>query len=195
VNQQALITALQHNDPDALAQVFAAYSNKLYRLALSLLHDEQQADGVVQNTFMALITHIDTFEGRANLGTWLYRVAYNDCLQRLRKIRPELALDDMADEGDMDTLPACLINWQEVPEAIASSHEALGEMERAINSLKPEMRVVFTLRDIEELSTHETAAILGISEALVKVRLHRARLKLREQLARYYEDYARREQS
>ena len=190
MTQQALIAALRANDPAALAQLFELYADKLYRLAVSLLHDEQQADGVVQNTFMALITHIDTFEGRAALGTWLYRVAYNESMMRLRRTRPQVELDEMDDESEL--MPTCLIDWQAVPEAIADSHEAQHEMTRAIGTLKPELRAVFTLRDIEELSTRETAEILGISEALVKVRLHRARLALRERLATYFEEYARR---
>jgi RNA polymerase sigma-70 factor (ECF subfamily) len=190
LDEQALITALRQRDPAALAQTFERYADRLYRLAVGLLHDEQQADGVVQNTFLALITHIDSFEGRSGIGTWLYRVAYNECMQRLRRSRPQLELDDLA--HDDEVTPACLIDWRDLPEEAATSHEGQAEMAQAIASLKPEMRAVFLLRDIEELSTQETAAILSISESLVKVRLHRARLALREQLAAYFEEYARR---
>lgn len=188
MDEQDLITGLKQRDPDALAALFQQNADKLYRLAVSLLHDDQQADGVVQDTFMRLITHINSFEGRSNVSTWLYRVAYNECLLRLRRARPAVELDSMDEEGEM--MPTALISWDEVPDEIASSREAQAVMERAINNLKPELRAVFTLRDVEELTTRETADSLGISETLVKVRLHRARLALREQLAAYFEERA-----
>lgn len=185
-NEQALITALKHRDPAALSALFETYADKIYRLAAGMLRDDVQADGVVQNTFLTLIEKVDTFEGRANIGTWLYRVAYNECLMRLRR-KPDADLDE-ADEADV--MPGHFTDWTTLPEALISSAEAAAEMERAIARLKPELRAVFTLRDVEELSTAETARALGISEALVKVRLHRARLALREQLAAYFDDRA-----
>jgi RNA polymerase sigma-70 factor, ECF subfamily len=187
LSEQALINALKAGDTDALATVFERHSNQIYRLAVSLLHDEQQADGVVQNTFLALIKHIHTFEARSKLGTWLYRVAYNDCMMRLRQNKPQLDIDDLL---DADIMPACILDWNTLPEATISSHEAIEQMDRAIQDLSPPLRAVFTLRDIEELSTRETADILDISESAVKVRLHRARLALREALASYFEEYA-----
>jgi RNA polymerase sigma-70 factor (ECF subfamily) len=151
-----------------------------------VLHDEQQADGVVQNTFLSLIHHIDDFEGRSGIGTWLYRVAYNECMMRTRQAKPQVELDD-SDE----MMPGSFIDWSSVPEDVVSSHEAAEQMERAIAHLKPDLRIVFTLRDVEELSTAETAEILGLTESAVKVRLHRARLALREQLATYFEKRVR----
>jgi RNA polymerase sigma-70 factor (ECF subfamily) len=180
--------ALRRRESDALSSVFEQNADRLYRLAVSLLHDEQQADGVVQNTFLALIEHIDQFEGRASISTWLYRVAYNDCLQRVRRAKPEV---DLLDEDEAPMMPACFVDWQNVPEAVIGGEEASGEMERAINRLKPELRAVFLLRDVEELSTDETAQALGITPGAVKVRLHRARLALREMLATYFAEWVR----
>lgn len=154
----------------------------MYRLALRILHDEQQADGVVQNTFLSLIKHIDTFEERANLSTWLYRVAYNECMGRIRRAKPEVSMDD-------DLMPAHFVDWETIPDAVFSSQETHSQIQQAIESLPQTLKVVFTLRDIEELSTAETAHILDITESAVKVRLHRARLMLRERLAIYFEDY------
>ena len=185
MTEQTLVAALKRRDKAALSEVFERYSHKIYRLALSLLHDEQQADGVVQDTFLKLIEKIDSFEGRSSIGTWLYRVAYNEAMMRLRKAKPQLDLDDV---GDNDLMPACMVNWRELPEQVLSSHEAIEQMDRAIASLSPGLRTVFTLRDVEELSTRETANILDISESAVKVRLHRARLALRESLAAYFEE-------
>lgn len=178
-----LIDALKRREPDALATLFEQYADKIYRLALSLLHDEQQADGVVQNTFLALITHAADFEGRSSIGTWLYRVGYNDCLMRVRKQRPQVELDAL---DEPEAMPTQFVDWAAVPEQIIESDEASTEMERAIQALKPDLRSVFILRDIEELSTADVAQILNLTEANVKVRLHRARLALRESLAGYF---------
>lgn len=186
-DEQTLIAALKRRDPAALSALFEAYADKIYRLAAGMLRDEQQADGVVQNTFLALIKHIDRFEGRSDIGTWLYRVGYNECLMRLRRVRPEVELDE---DTEPDRMPASFTDWSTMPDALLDSAEAAGEMERAVASLKPELRAVFLLRDVDELSTAETARILSISESLVKVRLHRARLALREKLAAYFDERA-----
>ncbi len=186
MNESSLVEALKQRDEAALSEVFEQYHNRIYRLAVSILHDEQQADGVVQNTFLALIEHIDRFEERASLGTWLYRVAYNECSGRLRKTHPQEELDGFL---DAEMMPTCMMDWGNVPDSILTGEEAMDQMNRAIAQLAPALRVVFTLRDIDELSTRETARIVGISESAVKVRLHRARLALREHLAGYFEEY------
>ncbi len=183
-----LLAALKRREPEALEKVFERFSDRIYRLAISLLHDEQQADGVVQNTFLALIENIDRFEGRSHIGTWLYRVAYNECMGRLRRIRPDMSLDNLDDDAPM---PNVFFDWQELPEEVLHSAEVREQIEQAVEALSPALRAVFMLRDVEELSTKETAEALGISEAAVKVRLHRARLALRERLAGYFEEYAR----
>lgn len=183
------LASLKRRDPEALAEVFQQYASRIYRLAAGILHDEQQADGVVQNTFLALIEQIDHFEGRSSIGTWLYRVAYHECLGRLRKAKPQVPLDDIHE--DEAFMPAHLVDWQTIPDRVMSSHETADEIKRAIERLPETLRTVFVLRDVEELSTRATAEILGISEPAVKVRLHRARLALREALAKYFEEYAR----
>jgi RNA polymerase sigma-70 factor (ECF subfamily) len=109
-------------------------------------------------------------------------------MMRSRSAKPDIELD-AADEGSV--MPVSFVDWNTLPEQVISSAEAAAEMQRAIAGLKPDLRVVFTLRDIEELSTHETAHVLGISESAVKVRLHRARLALREKLATYFEERVR----
>ncbi len=185
-DEQTLIAALRQRDPAALAEVFATHSDKIYRLAVSLLHDEQTADGVVQDTFLSLIEHIHSFEERASLATWLYRVAYNHAQTRLRRQHPQVDVDEW--DGDGLTLPEKLIDWNSVPELLLTGEEARRQIEAAIATLNPTLRAVFVLRDVEELSTEETAEALGIQPGAVKVRLHRARLALREQLAGYFEE-------
>jgi RNA polymerase sigma-70 factor, ECF subfamily len=181
--QDALVAALKRHEPEALAQAFQLHADRLYRLAVSILNDEVQADGVVQDTFLKLIQHIDRFEERSSLGTWLYRIATNEALGRLRRAKPQV--DFAEDDGDMTT-PTCFVDWQNVPEAQFADQEAAAVVQRAVEALSPALRAVFTLRDVDELSTGQTADILGISESAVKVRLHRARLALREHLAIYF---------
>ncbi len=185
-DQHELIQRLKTGDPSALAEVFEVQSDKIYRLALRILQDEQQADGVVQDTFVKLIESIDTFEGRSLIDTWLYSVAYNECMGRLRRVRPNVGLDDFLDD---DFMPENFIDWEQLPETALRSKETHQRMEDAIAALPPGMGIVFTLRDVEELSTRETAQVLQVSESAVKVRLHRARLLLREALADYFQEH------
>ncbi len=184
-DERTLVAGLKRRDPAVLSAAFERFADKLYRLAVGLLHDEQAADGVVQDTFLALIEHVDSFEERAGIGTWLYRVAYNEAMMRVRRSRPQVELDDA---DDIDVMPAKLVDWQTIPDQVLSSVEASAEMQRAIDALSPGLRSVFVLRDVEEMSTAETARILNLSEAAVKVRLHRARLTLREKLSAYFEE-------
>lgn len=182
--EQHLISRLQQRDSGALSQVFDEHADQIYRLAISLLHDEQQADGVVQETFLSLIKHIDRFEGRASIGTWLYRVAHNECMGRIRRAKPHTSIDDMS-----EIMPDNFTSWETIPDRVMHSQEAIQQMDDAIATLSPALRSVFVLRDVEGLSTSETAEALEITESTVKVRLHRARLLLREKLANYFEEY------
>jgi len=180
----AILRALQAGDTGALAALFDAYADRLYRLALGLLHNPDEAEDVVQETFLKALTHLDRFEGRSRLSTWLYRVAYNASMDRLRR-QGESALpaaegDDR--EADAVPLPQVLVEWR-TPEEILIDAEARAALDEAIQALSESLRIVFVLRDIEGLSTAETAEVLGISPGAVKVRLHRARLALRERLA------------
>ncbi len=171
-----------------LAEIFDTHADRVYRLALGLLRDPSEAEDVLQQTFLAVLTHLDRFEGRSSLGTWLYRVAYNASMDRLRR-HSELPLpeeDGAAAEDESLPLPKTLINWDFTPEEILMDGEARAALDDAIGRLPETFRVVFMLRDIEELSTADTAEVLGISQSLVKVRLHRARLALREHLASYF---------
>ena len=179
-----LLTALRQRDPAAFTQLFERYSDKVYRLAFGLLEDENEAEGVVQDAFMRLLERLDQFEGRSKLGTWLYRVAYNLSIDQLRKRQPMLSLVDDGDHASIP-MPAVLMDWREAPEAWLDSSELSAELDRAIASLPAKLKAVFILREIEGNSTAECSQILAISESAAKVRLHRARLLLRERLAEY----------
>jgi RNA polymerase sigma-70 factor (ECF subfamily) len=182
-----LLTALRAGDPLALAALFDAHADKLYRLALSLLRDPVEAEDIVQETFVKLMTRLEQFEGRARLETWLYRVAYNASLDRLRRKRSDPLPDDEP-EADAESvpMPQSFVDWSATPEAALLGAEAGAALEAAIQQLPESLRAVFLLRDVEGLSTEEAAEALGLSVAATKVRLHRARLALRERLAGYF---------
>jgi RNA polymerase sigma-70 factor (ECF subfamily) len=182
---QFLPSTLSNPSPkELLSELFEVYADRLYRLALSLLSDEAQAEDVVQETFLKVITHGSKFEERSSWGTWLYRVTYNACLDRLRK-RVEEPLPSEDQEGEDFPMPTVLVAWK-TPEQVLLQSEGRREMQEAIHRLPAGLRATFLLRDVEGLSTEETAEALGIEVGAVKVRLHRARLMLRERLALYF---------
>lgn len=182
------LDALRAGDSQALTALFEAYADRIYRLALGVLRDPAAAEDIVQETFLSALTHMGRFEGRSSLGTWLYRIGYNASLDRLRRRQEEpLPPDEPADEsGAAIPLPRSLVEWSLTPENRLAENEIAAELDRAIGELPESLRVVFLLRDVDELSTLETAEALGLTEGAVKVRLHRARLALRERLSEYF---------
>lgn len=184
------LDTLRAGDPQAVAALFEAYADRVYRLALSLLRDPAAAEDIVQETFLQALTHLDRFEGRSSLGTWLYRIAHNASVDRLRR-RVEEPLPAEADDDAAAPMPRSFIDWAWTPEEILGDSESLGQLRAAVDHLSETLRVVFLLRDVERLSTEETAEALGISPGAVKVRLHRARLTLREALSGYFSERVR----
>ncbi len=190
MNEQEMLAALRLRDPVAFSQLFENYSDKVYRLAVGLLENEEAAEGVVQDTFIRLFERLDQFEGRSKLGTWLYRVAYNLCHDRLRKRRPMSSLSMEIDDDETLPVPTIFVDWSQVPERYLTEVEITAELDKAIATLPPKLKAVFMLREIEGLTTRECAEVLEISESATKVRLHRARLMLREELAAYFSEIA-----
>jgi len=182
------LDALKSGDRDEFARLVDAYSGPIYRLAMKMLGDGQDAEDVLQNTFLNAFKHIRSFEGRSTLATWLYRIAANEALMMIRKQRPETTLTDTSledDEGE-DYSPVQFVDWCCLPEDELLSSEARSRLDRAIQRLPERLRIVFILRDLEGLSIEETSQALDLSQTAVKTRLLRARLKLREQLSSYY---------
>ncbi len=186
MDELEILHGLKSDQPQAaLTALFEQYADRVYHLALGLLGDEDTAEDVVQDTFLSVFRSREQFEGRSSAGTWLYRIAYNLSLDRLRsKQTLPLPEEDGLDEMDHPPpLPREFIEWRWLPEELIQDQERRRALDEAIQSLSPALRAVFLLRDVEELSTEETAAVLSISTSAVKVRLHRARLELREKLA------------
>lgn len=180
--------SLQAGDRAEFARMVDAYSGPIYRLALKMLGHEQDAEDVLQNTFLKALQHIGGFEGRSSLSTWLYRIAANEALMLLRKKRPEIEMTDTEPEDEelSEYEPIQFVDWCCLPEHEMLSAEARKQLDGAIQVLPEKLRIVFLLRDIEGLSIQETGQALNLSETAVKTRLLRARLKLREHLSVYY---------
>ncbi len=185
-----LLAALQAGDRRACAELVRRYSPKLYRVTLRILGVEEEAEEALQEAFINACSKIRSFRGDSQLGTWLYRVATNAALMRLRKRREDpISLDAPVETDEGGVLPRNLADWRFDPHHIVLTGELREVLEAAIRKLPQTLRVVFILRELEGLSTLETAQALGISESATKVRLHRARLLLREFLTPYVEGW------
>jgi len=190
-DEGALTARLKAGDRSACAECIEMHSPQVYRLALRLMGNETEAEDVMQETFLSAFRGIGSFEGRSGLGTWLYRITYNAAMMRLRRTEPHTTSVDESLDGDGQfAIPQQLFDWCCLPERDFESDEVREELETAIGELPESLRAVFVLRELEGLSTAETAGALDISEGAVKVRLHRARLWLRERLSPYFTDIA-----
>jgi RNA polymerase sigma-70 factor (ECF subfamily) len=184
LDEMACLEAMRRGEPACLGGFFEAWGDRLYRLAFRLTGDPATAEDVVQEAFLKLMRGADRIEGRSGLATWLYRVAYNASLDRLRERKALLQLPEDEHEAPLP-LPTVLTPLPRSPEALLRDAETREALERAITELPHAQRAAFLLRDVEGLTTAEAAEALGLSEANLKVRLHRARLQLRERLAAF----------
>ncbi len=184
----------QQGDYAAFEALVAKYGQRLYGLAFRIVRRAHDAEEVVQQTFLSVIEHLKDFREEARFSTWLMRIATNHALVLLRKRSRQrtVPLDEnrTADHSDSLPHPQFIAQWRETPERIASRHETQELLAAALDQLDDKYRLVFLLRDVEELSTKETAEALEISVPNVKVRLLRARLMLREHLTRQFGDEA-----
>ncbi|NJN43774.1 MAG: sigma-70 family RNA polymerase sigma factor [Anaerolineae bacterium] len=175
-----ILKRLRAGDMSACSDCIELHSNNLYGLALRLLNNEAAAEDVVQETFLNAFKAIRDFDGRSSLGTWLFRIAYNNAMMQLRKHKPNLVEIDQPIYSEGEEIPRQLFDWCCLPEEDFMTAEAQEKIQASIQQLSEPLRVVFMLRDLDGLSTSEVAEILEISESAVKVRLHRARLAMRE---------------
>ncbi|MFW6096960.1 MAG: RNA polymerase sigma factor [Chloroflexota bacterium] len=188
LDEDALLDLIQTGDQAACAECIERHASDVYGLALRLMKNEADAEDVMQETFLSAFQAIDDFEGRSSLKTWLYRIAYNAAMMRLRRPAPPTDSVEVKLENAQDgyPLPRQFFDWCCLPESTFETAEVRGELERAIANLSDTLRGVFVLRELEGLSTQETADTLDVSTDVVKTRLRRARLDLREQLSNYF---------
>ena len=177
-DEPELLAGLQRGDRVACTCLLKRFAPRLYRLALHLMGDADEAEDVLQEAFINACAHIGEFEGRSGLGTWLHRIVRNTALGRLRS-QARRAGKVTSDETELAALPD---DAPEIEDQVLA-RELGARLEDAILSLPPSTRAAFVLRDLEGLSTADAAAELDISESALKVRLHRARQSLREVLS------------
>ncbi len=182
INESELIARIQAGDKSACDECIAVHSPALKRLLLRLLGNEQDAEDVLQETFLNAFRAIDRFEGRSSLSTWLYRIAYNAAMMRLRRPKaPTVSVEETLDETP-GYIPRQLFDWCCLPEESYDSEEVQTQLRQAISTMPESLQMVFILREFDGMSTAETADTLEISPSAAKVRLHRARQYLRDTL-------------
>jgi len=185
-DEHLLVAAAKAGDAAAFEELVNRYERKIFRLTMNITGNREDAEDAMQDAFLKSYTHLQSFQGDSRFYTWLVRIAANEALMRLRKRRPnQFSLDEPV-EGEDDLMPREIEEWGPSPEQRYAQTEMQEILNEAVAKLEPDFRTVFVLRDVEQLSTEETAQALGISVPAVKSRLLRARLKLRQKLSRYF---------
>lgn len=186
-DEAPLVVRAQAGDAAAFTELVERYERKIFRLAKHITQSDEDAEDVLQEAFLKAYEHLGEFQGNSKFYTWIVRIAVNQALMKLRKRKSDrtVPLDEPVDTGE-DVMVREIAVWDDDPEQRYSQDELGQILDDAVQSLKPAFRTVFVLRDIEELSTEETADALGISVPAVKSRLLRARLQLREKLTRLF---------
>lgn len=186
-SEDELVAALQQGDTSACDDLVEQYSREIYNVALSLADRPEEAEDILQETLIKACQAAEDFEGRASLGTWLYRIAKNNGLMRLRQQKLDtVSLESSIEATEGAYLPEQLHDWTLNPESALMNSELFGVLDDAVSQLSDALRAAFVLRDIEGRSTVEAADALDISESALKVRLHRARQQIRDHLTEYF---------
>ncbi len=186
-----LIARARAQDFAAFEELLGRYEDKVFRLAYRILRNETDAKEILQETFVSIWRKLDTFKGDSQFGSWVYRIATNAALMRLRSHRrhPEVSTEELP-IGYLDNYGAPVPageNWSKRPDDELQSSELRAHIQAAVDKLPDIYRTVFVIRDVEGLSTEETAEALGISVPTVKTRLHRARIALRDAIGGYFD--------
>jgi RNA polymerase sigma-70 factor, ECF subfamily len=188
---EELVARARAKDFAAFEQLLDRYEDKIFRLAYRFVRNETEAKEILQDTFLSIWRKLDTFKGDSQFSSWLYRVAANAALMRLRaqKRHPEVSTEELPVDflDNYGHLPATGENWAKRPDDELQSEELRAHIQAAVDQLPEIYRTVFLIRDVEGLSTEETAEVLQISIPTVKTRLHRARLALRETISKYFD--------
>ena len=185
--EAALVAQAKAGDSEAFTALVNRYSGKIFRLAQHITQNQEDAEDVLQDAFLKAYTHLDSFAGNSKFYTWIVRIAVNESLMKLRKRKSDklVSLDEPVDTGEEEVVREIAV-WEQTPETKFSQTELRKILDDNVDELDPIYRTVFLLRDVEELSTEETAQALGLSVPAVKSRLLRARLQLREKLTRVF---------
>jgi len=183
----ALVHACKSGNAVAFEELVKRYDTKLFRIAQHITHNRDDAQDAVQEAFLKVFRKLAQFQENSKFSTWLTRITVNESLMMLRKQRhnKEFSIDNNFESED-HSLTSELADWARNPEELYRGFELRNILRSELQELQPGLRVVFVLRDIEGLSTEETAEVLESTPVAVKARLWRARLKLRERLSKYF---------
>ncbi|HUR37538.1 MAG TPA: RNA polymerase sigma factor [Terriglobales bacterium] len=183
----ALVTAAREGDMQAFEQLIQKYDRNVFRIAQHITQNREDAEDVVQDAFLKAYQNLNKFQGNSKFYTWLVRIAVNEALMRLRKRKADktVSMDEDVETED-GSMPREVADWSPNPEQLFGQSELGDILGKTIQGLPASFRTVFVLRDVEGMSTEETAEMLGLSVPAVKSRLLRARLQLRERLNRYF---------
>ncbi|HEX6881504.1 MAG TPA: RNA polymerase sigma factor [Terriglobales bacterium] len=186
-DETVLVNAARKGDIAAFEALVKRYDRNVFRIAQHITQNREDAEDVVQDAFLKAYQNLGQFQGQSKFYTWLVRIAVNEALMRLRRRRPErmVSLDEDV-KTEEDSMPREIADWSPNPEQQYTQGELKDILSRTIQGLPASFRTVFVLRDVEGLSTEETADALGLSIPAVKSRLLRARLQLRERLNKYF---------
>jgi len=177
-----IVERVRNGETDAFEELVRKHGRRVYRSLLGIVGSPEEAEDALQDSFFKAFQHLPHFEGRSKFSTWLVRIAINTGLQRVRS-RKEF---DRLDEDDEEFRPRNIQAWTETPEDFYSREELRSLVEREVMKLPVKYRVALLLRDLEELSTEEAAAALGLSIPGLKARVLRGRLMLRESMVQYF---------
>ncbi len=182
--EKELIQQAKSGDSTAMAELVKQHSSKIYNVGLRLMQNESEAEDVLQETFLIMIQKLDTFKENSTLSTWLYRIATNIALGKLRAKQNRQSDMDL-DELEFEPLTGTqLLSWPEEVNQMWKDESIQSCMKAALEKLPESYRTVFVMRDLEGISVKRTANMLDLSESNVKVRLMRARLFLRDNMAK-----------
>ena len=187
LDEAALVERAKAGETAAFTELVRRYDKKIFRMAKQITQSDEDAEDVLQEALFKAYQHLDSFQGNSKFYTWIVRIAVNEALMKLRKRKSDrtVSLDEELDTGE-ETVTREIAVWDGDPEQRYSQEELRVILDDAIKGLKPSFRTVFVLRDVEELSTEETAEALSLSIPAVKSRLLRARLELREKLTKMF---------
>jgi RNA polymerase sigma-70 factor (ECF subfamily) len=184
MNEQSLILQAQAGDNKALAELVKQYEKTIYSFAFKICRNPDKAENIMQETFVSMVKSLKQFDGKSKLSTWLYRITANHCLMEYRKKKREFV---SFDDDDALIPESSIADWDSIPSFTIENKELKKVLDKAIQKLSPDYRIVFLLRDVEGLSTEETGKVTDLSVPAVKSRLHRARAFLRKEISQTFQ--------
>lgn len=190
LGERLLIQRLQERDEQAFVECVRTYQDRVYNLVYRMLGSAEEAEDVSQEVFVTVFKSIDTFRGDCKFSTWLYRIAANHCKNRIKYLgrraqRMTGVLDEAAERAMLDAQPHSMTPHVASPQEVLEGLQLERIVQEGIALLDEEHRMLIVLRDVEELSYEEIGQITSLPEGTVKSRLHRARLALKEHMARH----------